>query len=465
MDWANLLVPLDGSPLSEAALPYAEAIAEATGASLRLLSVIEREPRLSVSHIDLPLAEVERYALEAEETRRQARAQYLASQAGALQARGHVVSYTVVLGEPVDAIRTAASSADVTLIAMASRGHDVVGRVLVGSVADAVMRLGVRPTLLVRSVYFRVPPRSVRLQQIMVALDGSPGAEAALPLAGDLAGASGATLLLVRVERSGAAAGAQPGLTAPEENTTVTARAYLARARDQLPQGLNVETIVLQGSPAQSLAEFVAQERIDLVVMSTRGRGGLHRILLGSTAEALVRSNVPTLLVRAPVAVDETEDTLPPPPTVTVREIMSQPVVTAREDATLEEIARLMLEHGVGGLPLVDAQGELSGIITESDFTGKQRYLGLAAGRVPYLFGQWVSKDEFEATYQAGRTITAKEIMSAPVITAAADQLVVDVVQQMVRREMGHFPVVSDGLLVGMVTRHDLLKLMVRDPS
>ena len=53
MDWATLLVPFDGSPLSEAALTDAEAIAEATRASLRLLSVVEPEPRLPISHTGL----------------------------------------------------------------------------------------------------------------------------------------------------------------------------------------------------------------------------------------------------------------------------------------------------------------------------------------------------------------------------------------------------------------------------
>jgi CBS domain-containing protein len=302
----------------------------------------------------------------------------------------------------------------------------------------------------------------------MVALDGSPEAETALPLAADLAGATGATLHLVRVEpslaRSGEAAGALPGLAQLEEQTTVAARAYLARVRDQLPPNLRVETVVLQGSPARSLVEFVGYERIDLVVMTTRGWGGLRRLLIGSTAEALVRSSVPTLLVRTPAAADERDETLPPPPRVTVAEIMSQPVVTAGEDATLEDLARLMLERGIGSVPLVDARGKLSGIITERDLTGKERYAGRAVGRVPHLFGQWATPAELEALYHAGRTLPAREIMSVPVITTTADELVVDVVQRMVRQERGHLPVVRDGVPVGMVTRHDLLKLMVRDP-
>ncbi len=469
MDRATILVPLDGSPLSEAGLPYAEALAEATGASLHLLSVVEREPRWPISHTDLRAGEADRHAAEAEAARHQARAQYLAGRAAGLRARGLAVTSTVVFGDPVEAILAAASKDDVTTIVMASRGRGAVGRWLTGSVADAVMRTGPRPTLLVRPPYVQAPPRRVRLQQLMVALDGSPLAETALPLAGELALAAGARLYLVRVE-PWLAHLEHPELAMPEQtqleaDSTAAARAYLAQARDQLPQSLEVETVVLRGNPSASLAEFVFHERIDLVVMTTRGWGGLRRLLGGSTAEALVQSNVPTLIVRPPAAAEVAAAAPLQPPTVTVGEIMSQPALTAREDATLEEIARLMLSRRIGCVPVVDAQGKLSGIITETDLTGKERYDRLVGYRVPHLFGQWVTKAELEATYRAGRTIPAREIMSAPVVTAAENELVVDVVQRMLQRGRRRLPVLSDRGLVGVVTRHDLLKMLVRDPS
>ena len=291
MDWATVLVPLDGSPLSEAVLPYAEAIAEATGASLHLLSVVERDLSLQYGYMGMRVADVERRTAEADERNLGARGLYLAGKVAALQAQGLTVSRAVVLGDPVDAILAAASQDDVTMVVMASRGRSAVGRMLVGSVADAVMRNGPRPTLLVRPQYVRIPPRKTSFEHLAVGLDGSPEAEAALPLAGELASATGATLHLVRVE---------PVPSYAQEDTTASARAYLMQARDQLPQSLSVETVVLQGNPAESLEELVVRERIDLMLMTTRGRGGLRRLLLGSTAEALVRAGVPTLLLRMP---------------------------------------------------------------------------------------------------------------------------------------------------------------------
>jgi nucleotide-binding universal stress UspA family protein/predicted transcriptional regulator len=456
MDWATLLVPLDGSPLSEAALPYAEAIAEATGASLHLLSVVERDLSLPYGYTGMRVADVELRAAEADEDNRRAREQYLAGKVTALQAQGLTVSRSIELGNPVDAILEAASKDDVTMVVMASRGRGAVGRMLVGSVADAVMRTGPRPTLLIRPQYVRIPPRKARFEQLAVGLDGSPEAEAALPLAGELASATGATLHMVRVE---------PAPNYAQEDTTTSARAYLMQARDQLPQSLSVETVVLQGTPAESLEEFVVRERIDLLLMTTRGRGGLRRLLLGSMAEALVRAGVPTLLLRTPAPADEPAEIDSSAPTVTVGEIMSRPVVTAPEDATLAEIARLMLERRIGCVPLVNAQGTLSGIITEADLTGMGRFNRVAGDRIPYVFGRPAAKEEIEARYRAGQTIAAREVMSGSIDTVAENELVVDIVQRMLGREQSCLPVVQDGVLVGMVTRHDLLKMIVGDST
>ena len=456
MDWATLLVPLDGSPLSEAALPYAEAIAEATGASLHLLSVVERDLSLPYAYMGMRVADMERRVVEADERNLGTRGLYLASKVAALQAQGLTVSRAVVLGDPVDAILAAASQDDVTMVVMASRGRGAVGRMLVGSVADAVVRTGPRPTLIVRPEYVRIPPRKTRFEQLAVGLDGSPAAEAALPLAGELASTTGATLHMVRVE---------PAPNYAQEDTTASARAYLMQARDQLPQSLSVETVVLQGNPAESLEELVVRERIDLMLMTTRGRGGLRRLLLGSTAEALVRAGVPTLLLRTPAPADEPAEVDSSAPTITVGEIMSRPVVTASEGATLAEIARLMLERRIGCVPLVDAQGKISGIVTEADLTGRGRYNRVAGDRISYVFGRSASTEELEARYRDGQAIAASEVMSSPVVTAADDELVVDVVQRMLRSERGCLPVVRDGVLVGIVTRHDLLKMILRDPT
>src|SRR5262245_6887162 len=112
MDSATIVVPLDGSPLSEAALPYAEAVARATGASLHLLSAVERDLSLQMRYMGMRVADMERRAAEVDDDNRRARGQYLAGKVAALQAQGLTASRSIVLGDPIDAILAAASRDD-----------------------------------------------------------------------------------------------------------------------------------------------------------------------------------------------------------------------------------------------------------------------------------------------------------------------------------------------------------------
>lgn len=144
-----------------------------------------------------------------------------------------------------------------------------------------------------------------------------------------------------------------------------------------------------------------------------------------------------------------------------VKDIMSQPVITAREDASLEEVARLMLQHDIGAVPIVDDRGRLVGIITESDFTGKERGFPFSVYRAPQVFGEWITPEGIERIFAAARSRKAKEIMSAPVVTAREDEPVSAVVERMIQYNLHRIPVVRDSVPVGMITRHDLLKLML----
>ena len=146
-----------------------------------------------------------------------------------------------------------------------------------------------------------------------------------------------------------------------------------------------------------------------------------------------------------------------------VSEIMVQPVIVVREDSTLEEVARIALQYGIGCVPVVNGQGELTGIITESDFTGRERGFPFSAYRAPQVFGEWVGKEGIERIYEAARTRIAREIMTTEVVTATEDETVTDAVVRMVEHNVHRLPVLRDRVPVGIVARHDLLKLMVRD--
>jgi CBS domain-containing protein len=150
---------------------------------------------------------------------------------------------------------------------------------------------------------------------------------------------------------------------------------------------------------------------------------------------------------------------------MTVKEIMSQPVVTVPEDALAPEIARVMQEGDIGAVVVVDAAGDLRGIVTESDFTGVGRCVPFSLALAPVVFGARApTMVELERIYAMARKLTARQIMSEEVQTAGESEEIGAVVHRMLRRNLKHVPVVRDGKPVGMLARHDVLKLMATPP-
>lgn len=154
-------------------------------------------------------------------------------------------------------------------------------------------------------------------RSLMVPVDGSAFAEHALPSALDLARATDARVHLVRVHQP-------PVLPAPEAPLIVDTD-WLAALKEEeqkyltnlksLPTlgGVNVETALVEGFPADALAAYARAQEIDLIVMTTHGRGGISRFWLGSVADALVRqAGTPVLLIRPDEEVPEELPTMPP---------------------------------------------------------------------------------------------------------------------------------------------------------
>jgi nucleotide-binding universal stress UspA family protein len=143
----------------------------------------------------------------------------------------------------------------------------------------------------------------MKLNRILVPLDGSALAESALEQAAELAAQNGATLVLLRAAEAHTFPGADP--TEAQVQVVREAEEYLAAVADRLRRDgrSKVETGVWYGSPAAAIVEAARLRRADLIVMSTHGRSGLGRLILGSVAESVLRGTpVPILLLRAPGA-------------------------------------------------------------------------------------------------------------------------------------------------------------------
>jgi nucleotide-binding universal stress UspA family protein len=136
-------------------------------------------------------------------------------------------------------------------------------------------------------------------KKILVPLDGSILAEHAIGTAGAL-GADGAAMMLVRAAEAHCLPGVDP--TEMQVDVVREAEEYLARVAVRLERDgvKNVQTSVWYGPPASAIVEAAQLRGADLIVMSTHRRSGLGRLILGSVAEAVLRSTTtPILLVRA----------------------------------------------------------------------------------------------------------------------------------------------------------------------
>ena len=150
---------------------------------------------------------------------------------------------------------------------------------------------------------------------------------------------------------------------------------------------------------------------------------------------------------------------------MTAADIMARPVVTVERDTTLEEVARTMLEREIGCVVVVDEKGRAVGIVTEGEFAAAERCVPFSLYSAPQLFGDWVPDEGLEALYQRGRTLKASDVMSRPVVHVREEDSVQSAAERMLRHRVRHLPVLRDGVPVGMIARHDLLKVMTRDSS
>jgi nucleotide-binding universal stress UspA family protein len=143
----------------------------------------------------------------------------------------------------------------------------------------------------------------MKIKRMLVPLDGSALAEAAIDAALDLGGSPPSTLILLRAAEAHTLPGADP----TDEQVAVVreAETYLAAVAERLAKrGVkDVETGVWYGPAATAIIEAAKLKKADLIVMSTHGRSGLGRLIVGSVAESVLRgTTTPLCIVRAPGA-------------------------------------------------------------------------------------------------------------------------------------------------------------------
>lgn len=280
-----ILVPLDGSELSERALAVADSLLnQKSDGQMIILRALET-PSLSawLPAETLPLHLSERQVVE----------DYLAQKEKDWSDRGYEVSTALYDGPaPFDAINAECSAKDPNLVVMASHGRSGWLRLL-GSTTEKVLSFCPTQIYVVRGT-----PRAA--SNILVPLDGSQRAEKALPQALDFAKGGRAKINLVGVSVVFQGHAFENDLKNLVEPDLAKIEAYLDEQAEWLRnQGLEVDVIVRRGQAAEQILEVAEEENNDLILMTSSGRSGLAKWLYGSVAERIIRySKCSTLVLK-----------------------------------------------------------------------------------------------------------------------------------------------------------------------
>ncbi len=297
----RIMLPLDGSPFSEQALPFAMAIARHTGATLHLVSVhnairpeaVRPAPAVFETGFDSLIVARERTYLEA-------LARTLEADQGL-----HTVT-TLLQGGVAPLLATYAHESDIELVVMSTHGHGGIRRAWIGSVADRLLRRLHMPMLVVRPRSSTTPvPDFHAFANVLVALDGSATLEAAIDALAAMPRAPEATCTLLRI-----AFPPVPMLSAYVPDAMVDAAGELDRSMNEASDYLDgmarraalvwphVNRCVIGANrPAETIMQQAQEQNADLIVVGTHGRGPVRRAVIGSVADKVIRAAEAPVLV------------------------------------------------------------------------------------------------------------------------------------------------------------------------
>ncbi|MDH3206670.1 MAG: universal stress protein [Gemmatimonadota bacterium] len=271
----SVLVPLDGSPFSEQALPLAQMVGRVSGTKLHLGHVHDGDGR-------------------------DQKESYLEKLVESLKEAGVDADQTLMTGKVTKAIEDWATRVKPDLILMATHGRSGVERLRLGSVAEVLVSRGLAPMLLLHASADGESPAPGKFNHVVVALDQSSFAQSILePLAslGKAAGVSAYTLVHVAENKGAGRAGWTP-------LAAVQARALEnldpIRARLQEPDVSVDVQVVMSADPSAGILGVAEKVGADIIAMTTHGMTGVRPTLLGSVASKVLHDWHGPLLIHRP---------------------------------------------------------------------------------------------------------------------------------------------------------------------
>ncbi len=288
MAYKRLLVALDGSELSERAIPYAQAISKTRGSEVILFTV----SIASVEQLDRPMKA------------------YLELKAKELQSQGIKASSAIAYGNVADEIIGFADKNNIDLIIISTHSYSGIKRWVLGSVARKVLYGTSVQVLLIKSNAPKVS--QVELKKLLLPLDGSLFSESPIPTIEQLSKGTGTEIVLTLV--------CEPPLVPSYGDHPINptwekhrdklwaeakqqASEYLKKMEARLKkQGMKVKSQVIPGElgrVADTILQTAQKEKVDLIAMATHGRSAVSRWVYGGVANRIVEQSVqPVLLIR-----------------------------------------------------------------------------------------------------------------------------------------------------------------------
>ena len=309
--YSKIIVPLDGSELSEQALPYAELVAGSLSVPIELVQAFDILPP---GILGAQSRQVTDYLVTGARSRAES---YLTPIRERLEAAGHTVSIAAVRSAPAEAIAAQASADPSALVVMSTHGRGGIARWMLGSVTDKALHTIPNPMLIARAAVTGPASPQSSIRMVLAPLDGSALSELSLSHAASIAAAFSARITLLRVTPPADYYRYQLTAVTPEMGAVVdldplSADELVSADADEVATYLtDVENrlaidhahgVVAEHQQNANVAQAIidkAAEQPSLVVMTTHGRSGVSRIALGSVTDRVVRhSNVPVLVIR-----------------------------------------------------------------------------------------------------------------------------------------------------------------------
>jgi len=404
-------------------------------------------------------------------------------------------------GYPADEITQFAKDNNADLVIAATCGGSGIKRFIVGSVTDRLVKILHCPLLVLNpseSAQIPLLENRKKFSRILVGTDFSEGSGNAFDYALRLARKFEAKLYLAHVVRP-----ADPRGLGSEESINTRYQYYPAwnmadymgfkgaekiwehqrkksifkKLDNQLLSMLPEDcrnwctpvTVVLKGDPYKELTAYAEGEKIDMIVLGIHGHTLFETLLVGSTTERVIsRAPCPVLAIRSPDDTPHREQKGEPfqdskqESLITARDIMEKNVITVSAETDILNAVNIFIEKKINGLPVVDKDKNLKGILCQSDLIFKQK----KADKEPVIsmFDNIVSLSsikQWNKDLNKIEAVTVEQAMTENPVTAEPDTPVSEIAALMVDKHFHTLPVVKDKKLIGVIGKEDMLRVLL----